>query len=111
VHFSSQLPEQVRQRFVDGFSSAASHGLEVGSSSSSAAGAVSGLPPQVAAEIGRIAHDVFAYAFIDAMKPTLLVPVAVLAIGAVSCLGIKRRQRTQEAPARRAEAPSATVGE
>jgi EmrB/QacA subfamily drug resistance transporter len=88
-----QVPEQFRQRFVDGFSSAASGGFEVGASSSSAAGHVPGVPPEIAAQIATLAHEVFAHAFIDAMRPTLLVPVGVLAAGAVSCLAIKRRRR------------------
>ena len=98
VAFAGQLPAQLppaaRQRFVDGFSHAATGGLEVGRSSGAAMGELAGLPPQVTAEIARIAHEVFAYAFIDAMRPTLLVPVAVLVVGALSCLGIKRRERT-----------------
>jgi EmrB/QacA subfamily drug resistance transporter len=107
VEYANQLPPQLppaaRQRFIDGFSHAASGGLEIGRSSGAAMGELAGLPPQVTAEITRIAHEVFAYAFIDAMKPTLVVPIAVLAVGAVSCFGIKRRQR---APAvEPAEAP------
>jgi len=93
------LPQEFRQRFVDGFSSAARAGFEVGTSSSSAAGRIPGVPPQVADRIAALAHDVFAHAFVDAMRPTLLVPVVVLAIGAVSCLAIKRRARPQAVPA------------
>jgi EmrB/QacA subfamily drug resistance transporter len=102
-----QVPPSVRQRFVDGFT--ASGGLEVGTASSSAAGHLTGLPPQLAAEIARLAHEVFAQAFVDAMRPTLLVPVVALAIGTVSCIAIKRRQRTEQAPGPRAQeaAPAA----
>jgi MFS family permease len=105
-----QLPAQARQRFIEAFSSAGKGGLEVGRSSSSSFATVPGVPPQVAQQIGHIAHDVFAYAFIDAMRPTLAVPIVALALGAISCLAIKRRAReTQEAPARKAEtaAPAA----
>ncbi len=113
VSYAAQLPPavpaQARQRFIDGFSSAATGGFEVGASSSSAAGHLAGLPPQVADLVARISHDVFAYAFIDAMRPTLLVPVAVLAVGALSCLAIKRRPRPQEAPAERAGEPVAAA--
>ena len=97
VQYAAQLPPQVpaaaRQRFIDGFSSSASGGLEVGRSSGAAMGQLAGLPAPVAAEISRIAHEVFAYAFIDAMRPTLMVPIAMLAVGALSCFGIKRRRR------------------
>ena len=99
VSYSAQLPPQVpqvvRQRFVDGFSNAVKGGLEVGHSSSSSAGQVQGVPPQVAAQIAEISHDVFAYGFIGAMRPTLLVPIGVLALGSISCLAIKRRKRAQ----------------
>ena len=103
VSYSAQLlshvPQTVRQKFVDGFSNAVKSGLAVGHSSSSSAGQVSGAPPQVAAEIARISHDVFAYGFIDAMRPTLAVPIAVLALSSLSCLAIKRRKRAEQASA------------
>jgi hypothetical protein len=105
-----QLPAQARQRFVDAFSSAGKGGLEVGRSSSSSFANVPGVPPQVAEQIGHVAREVFAYAFIDAMRPTLAVPIVALALGALSCLAIKRRSRgTEEAAARSAEtaAPAA----
>jgi EmrB/QacA subfamily drug resistance transporter len=105
-----QLPPQARQRFVDAFSSAGKGGLEVGRSSSSSFANVPGVPPQVAEQIGHVAREVFAYAFIDAMRPTLAVPILALALGAMSCLAIKRRARgTAEAPAHSAEtaAPAA----
>jgi EmrB/QacA subfamily drug resistance transporter len=108
VSYAAQLPPQVpevfRQRFVEGFSNAASGGFEVGASSSSAAGRIPGVPPEIAAQIAALAHDVFAHAFLDAMRPTLLVPVAVILVGAVSCVAIKRR-RPQAAPAERAPEP------
>jgi len=106
ISYAAQLPPQVRQRFVDGFSGASRSGLGVGTSSSSAAGHLAGLPPAVADQIARIAHDVFAYAFIDAMRATLLVPVAALAVGALSCLAVKRRRRTDPAPAQRSQEPA-----
>jgi EmrB/QacA subfamily drug resistance transporter len=106
VRFSAQLPGQLppqaRQRFVEAFSNSA-RGLEVGRSSSSSFANVPGVPPQAAQQIAHVAHEVFAYAFIDAMRPTLAVPILALALGALSCLAIRRRQRGQEAPTRSAE--------
>jgi EmrB/QacA subfamily drug resistance transporter len=112
VHYAAQLPPQVppaaHQRFVDGFAGAGHGGLEVGASSGSAAGQLAGLPPQVAGQIGRLAHDVFAYGFIDAMRPTLLVPVAVLAVGALSCLAVRRRRAgVSQAPGEEVREPAA----
>jgi EmrB/QacA subfamily drug resistance transporter len=94
-----QVPPAMRQRFIDGFSNAAKNGFEVGHTSSSAAGQIAGVPAQLAAQIGQVAHDVFTYGFIEAMRPTLMVPIAVLALGAVSCLAVKRRRRVEQAPA------------
>jgi MFS family permease len=97
VRRSAELPPPARQPFIDSFSNAARGGLEVGRSTSSAAAAhAGGLAPQVAAQISRVAHEVFAYGFIDAMRPTLAVPVAVLVLGALSCLAIKRRRPPRE---------------
>jgi len=48
---------------------------------------------EVVHQLQQLAHEVFAYGFIDAMRPTLLVGVAVLGLAAISCLGIKRRAR------------------
>jgi EmrB/QacA subfamily drug resistance transporter len=97
VRRSAELPPPARQPFIDSFSNVARGGLEVGRSTSSAAAAhAGGLPPQVAAQVSRVAHEVFAYGFINAMRPTLAVPVAVLVLGALSCLAIKRRRPPQE---------------
>jgi EmrB/QacA subfamily drug resistance transporter len=97
VQRAGGLPPQARQRFIDAFTNVAGGGLEVGRTSGSAAGAVANLPPQAAQQVARIAHDVFAYGFIDAMRTTLLVSISVLAVGAASCILIKRRARQQAA--------------
>jgi EmrB/QacA subfamily drug resistance transporter len=104
VRYASQLPPPARQPFLKGFSSAASGGLEVGRRSSAAAGQnLSGLPPQARHQVALIAHDVFLYGFIYAMRPTLAVPIAALALGAVSCLGIRRYRRPGGVEARPAD--------
>src|SRR5205807_7106464 len=100
VSYSSQLPPQARDPFVKAFSSTGSGGLEVGRQSSSAAGqSLAGLPPQAAHQIAQIAHDVFLHGFIYAMRPTLAVPIAAVALGAISCLAIQRRRRPSHADA------------
>jgi len=88
-----QMPSQARQRFIDAFTSAGKGGLEVGRNSSSGVANLPGLPPQVEHQIAQIAHEVFAYAFIDAMRPTLAVPILALALGAVSCLAVRSGRR------------------
>lgn len=75
VAASGRLPAQFRGAFVNGFSNAAHSGFEVGVGQT---GASLTLPAQVQA----IAHHVFTYAFVDAMHPTLVLPIAVLVMAA-----------------------------
>ena len=55
-----------------------------------------GLPPAVAAQLTSLAHQVFVSGYIDALKQTLVLPIAVLAVTAFSALLIKRRARPVE---------------
>ncbi len=84
------LPARYRAGFVDGFSHA-SAGLDVGSRQTGPA-LPPGLPTQVAARIRSIGADTFHEGFVDAMRPTLVLPIAVLLCAAVSTLFIKRRK-------------------
>ena len=68
-------------------------------SSSAAGGSLANLPPQAAHQIAQTAHDVFLHGFIYAMRPTLAVPIAAVALGAISCLAIQRRRRPSPADA------------
>jgi EmrB/QacA subfamily drug resistance transporter len=82
VTASSQLPSQYQKPFVDGFSNAAHTGFEVGAGQS---GASLNLPAQVQA----IAHWVFTNAFVDAMHPTLVLPIVVLVLAAVATVFVR----------------------
>jgi hypothetical protein len=104
---SASLPEPIRQKFIDGFSAAAKTGLALGRGQSGGVALPSGVPPQVAQQIQHIAHEVFAYGFIDAMHPTLAVGVVVLFLGALSCLGIRRRARAEQGAAAATETAAA----
>jgi EmrB/QacA subfamily drug resistance transporter len=100
VSQSVALPLAYRQQFVAAFSSVASHGFEIGTGQNGAK-LPAGLPPAVAQHITALAHNVFVSGYIDAMKPTLVVPIAVLVLTALSALLIKRRRpqaQTVEAP-------------
>jgi len=61
----------------------------------------------VASQISALAHDVFVSAYIDAMKSTLVVPIAFLAFTAVTTLLIRRRPAAQQAEAPREEVRAA----
>ena len=89
---AATLPAQFRQQFIDGFNRAAAGGLQVGRGQSGAASHLpAGVPPQVVQQLAQISHDVFVTAFVEAMKATLYLPVAVLALASLSCLLIQRR--------------------
>jgi len=90
VNRSSQLPAAFRGQFVDGFSNAARKGLEIGTGQTGAATALPpGVPPGVAHQVALIAHAVFANAFVDAARPTLLIPIGVLLAAALATLAVR----------------------
>jgi EmrB/QacA subfamily drug resistance transporter len=97
---SAALPPSVRGRFVSEMDASARSGIQVGAGQSGGSTHLTkGLPAQVVAEIGRIAHDVFTFAFVTAMRQTMLMPIILLGVGALSCLAIRERIRTPAAPA------------
>jgi EmrB/QacA subfamily drug resistance transporter len=82
VAASGQLPAQYRDSFVGAFSNAAHSGFEVGVGQT---GASANLPAQVQV----IAHYVFTHAFVDAMHPTLVLPIAVLVLAALAAVFVR----------------------
>jgi EmrB/QacA subfamily drug resistance transporter len=102
IHDAAQLPAQLQQQFVAGFSNAVQTGLEVGQGQSGAAQQLpSGISPQAAALLQQLGHDVFVNGFIAAMKPTFEVPILVLVIGALSTIAVYNTRRAPTgAPAR-----------
>ena len=87
VAASGQLPQEYRAPFVNGFSNAAHAGFEVGVGQTGA-----GLQ-QVPAQVQAIAHYVFTHAFVDAMHPTLLLPIAILVVAAVAGTFVRGQKR------------------
>jgi EmrB/QacA subfamily drug resistance transporter len=112
VSHASALPAAYRDRFIAAFSSVASNGFQIGTGQTGAK-LPSGLPPAVQHQLAALAHDVFVSAYIDAMKTTLLVPIAFLGFTALTTLLIRRRQRpaaNQGEPAREQEKVAAVAG-
>ena len=91
---AGQLPPQFRQPFVDGFAQAGRSGLQVGPSQIGAAQLAAGVPPAAAQQLQQLVHQVFAGAYVQAMGPTMAVPIGLLLAAALSSLFIKRRKRT-----------------
>jgi nitrate/nitrite transporter NarK len=91
---AGNLPLHVREQLVAGFQSAAKGGLEVGSG----------------ARTTGLGGQIFTHGFVDAMRPTILVPILFLIAGAASCVFIKRQPASASADAATAVAePTATA--
>ena len=90
---AAALPAQVRGRFIAEIQNSASNGIQVGAGQNGGISRQAALPAQLAAEVARIGHDVFTFGYVQAMRTTMLLPVILLGVGAVSCLAIKRRQK------------------
>lgn len=88
---SAQLPPVVQQPFIEAFSQVGTRGLEVGPGQQGGMVLPPGLPSQVAEQAARLAQDVFAHGFVAAMHPALMVPIAVLVLGAASTLIVRNR--------------------
>ena len=95
VSQASALPATYRDQFVKAFSSVAANGFQIGTGQNGAS-LPSGLPPAVAAQLTALAHQVFVSGYIDALKQTLVLPIAVLVLTAFSALLIKRRAQPVE---------------
>ena len=95
---SAALPPGVRGRFVAGMGNSARNGIQVGAGQSGGSTHLAhGLPAQIVAEIARIAHEVFTFAFVTAMRQTMILPIVLLGIGALRCLAIQQGKRAAPA--------------
>jgi len=88
---AGSLPPAFRVPFVQGFAKAAGGVLEVGRGQSGVP-LPAGIPATLAARVQQLAHDVFAQAFINAMRPSLAVAIAVLLFGALLTTAIIGRR-------------------
>jgi EmrB/QacA subfamily drug resistance transporter len=93
---SASLPPQARGPFVSGFRQAATSGLLGGAPSSSAP---AGTSPGLAAQLRRLGAEVFSQGYVHAMRWTMVLPIAVIVLAAVSCLAIKNKAPGPDHPA------------
>ncbi len=92
---STQLPADVRGRFVAGFRAAGTAGLEVGPGQAPVS--LVGLPPEAAQQVQQLAHQVFAAAYVNAMRPSLALPIVLIFCGAgLGGLIVRRKRRDQQ---------------
>ena len=90
VAYSGRVDPAFRSRFIDGFSHAASSGFKVGVGQTGGVQLPPGLPPAAIHSLRVLFKLVFDQAYTNAVRPTLAVSIAVLAVGALSCLLIER---------------------
>ena len=87
---STQLPAAVRPVFIDGFSHAAQNGFQIGAGQTgSSLQLPPGIPQQVVQSLQDAAHLVFTHAFVDAMRPTLILPISLLIVAALATLLVR----------------------
>ncbi len=91
------LPAGLREQFVAGFSTAKGGGVEISGAQSQAA-VPSGTPAPVVAQLRELSTAVFEHAFVQASRPTLILPIVAMLIAAAACFGA-RRHVNQPAPA------------
>jgi hypothetical protein len=84
------LPAPIRDKLVAGVTRAANSGA-VGSGQSTSFHPQHGIPAQLASHVAQIYQASFTHGYVDAMRPTIVLPIAVLAVAALSCLAIKGR--------------------
>jgi hypothetical protein len=93
VNRSGSLPAGVRQQFVSAFDGVAKSGFQVGRGQTGGASLPAGIPPQAAAQLQQLFHDVFVNGYVDAMRPTIGVAIMFLFVASISCLFVVRRKR------------------
>jgi hypothetical protein len=108
VASAHQLPAQFQDGFVGAFSGAARGGLEIGAGQTGSSLPIPpGLPGPLVQQLQQLAHTTFTHAFVDAMRPTLVLPIVVIVAAALIASTARGRARSQPEPARHEEAISA----
>jgi EmrB/QacA subfamily drug resistance transporter len=97
VTAATQLPPALQGQFVAGFDKAAKSGVQLGRGQTGAS-LPANVPASLVGTIQDLVHHVFVNGYVIAMRPTVAVAVAVLAVASVSCaLVLNRRQLPDEA--------------
>jgi len=102
AHYSGQLPGAYRDRFVAGFTHATSGGLDIGAGQAGGAALPTDAPGPVRRQLGALAQQTFGHGFVGAMRPTMILPIALLVVVAAACLFVRSTARTSVA----AQAPA-----
>ncbi|HEX4215729.1 MAG TPA: DHA2 family efflux MFS transporter permease subunit [Candidatus Dormibacteraeota bacterium] len=90
---AGRLPVSLRAPFIHAFSHLAEKGLSLGSGGA-ALSIPAGLPAPLHRLLASLATQVYQLAFIDAMRPTLLLAVGLLLAAALVCLFVRGRSES-----------------
>jgi EmrB/QacA subfamily drug resistance transporter len=106
---TAALPPRVRGPFIAAIHNSASKGISVGAGQNGGVKLPAGLPAQLVGEVTRIGHAIFTYGYVDAMRATMLLPVVLLGVGALSCLVIRSARSPQQPPSPEVAAKAQTA--
>ncbi|HEY1920705.1 MAG TPA: DHA2 family efflux MFS transporter permease subunit [Streptosporangiaceae bacterium] len=106
---SRGLPGPVRSQLVAGFRNSAKSGLQVGSGQNGGVHLPPHTPAPLAHQITLIGQQVFSTGFVQGMRWTVVMPVGMMLLAALSCLAIRSR-KPSAAPAAAADNATATAG-
>jgi EmrB/QacA subfamily drug resistance transporter len=102
------LPGPVRAAFINGFRTSAASGLIGGGSGGPTA--QPGVSQALAAQLQRLAAEVFSHGFVIAMRWTMVMPIAVVFLAAVSCLALRSGVSGPAVPAAAEAEPGQMAG-
>ncbi|SDO40844.1 drug resistance transporter, EmrB/QacA subfamily [Nakamurella panacisegetis] len=91
---AAALPEPSRSQFLTGIGQAAGGGLQVGAGQAAQLTLPSDVAAATADQIRTVAAETFGAGFTDAMRPTMLIPVAVILAAAGAVLFVRDRSTT-----------------
>ena len=105
---AAALPAPARAPFVDGFRQAAARGTFAPGSGPQPK-LPSGTPPALAHEMARLAGIVFGDGYVDAMRWTMVLPVAVVALAALTAFALRNNHPAKDGPGQRTARPGQTA--
>jgi EmrB/QacA subfamily drug resistance transporter len=96
---ASALAAPARSPFLGGFASLSQTGLSVGRGQSGGATVAASVPEPLRTQLQHLIHTIFTASYIDAMRTTLVIPVALLLLCAASCALLIKPPRRATVPA------------
>jgi MFS family permease len=108
----SHLPSRFTSGFVQALSNAGSQGFHLGRGQAGGTPVIpASVPKQVAEKLTILGQEVYRHAYLNSMRPSLTLPICVLALGAVVTLFMRTSRRTEEVAAGETARQPVAVGE